>query len=454
MREGSGDEELPSLKGPLPGPDDTSARPPRWKRWARWFTLGIGIKRWALLAVLGLALAAWGALLAAAYLAVEWSVTLVEEFSLRTGRVLNTEALGVALLLAGFVCVMVGTRGVMKAVERAYAASGQVKEGFLETALRQKQLEGKEKIVALGGGTGLSTMLRGLKSYSSNITAIVTMADDGGSSGMLREHGMLPPGDLRNCIAALAESEPLMINLFQHRFEGLGALKGHSVGNLIMAAMCEMEGDYEKAVQATSKVLAIRGRVLPSTLENIRMGATLHDGTEVLGQKHVSQAPGIARAFLIPDSPRALPAVVKAIEEAEIIIIGPGSLFTSLIPNLLVPEIAAAIKKSKAPKVYVCNVMTQPRETSGFKASDHVAAIIRHIGAGVITHALVNSSRPMPEALAKYEAAGAQFVEPDEVSIEMLGVEPIPGNLMDDSILVRHNPPRLAARIFKIITSA
>jgi uncharacterized cofD-like protein len=272
-------------------------------------------------------------------------------------------------------------------------------------------------------------MLRGLKKYSSNITAIVTMADDGGSSGALREHGMLPPGDLRNCIAALAESEPMMISLFQHRFEGLGPLKGHSVGNLIMAAMCEMEGDYEKAVQSTSKVLAIRGRVLPSTLDDIRLGATLHNGDEVLGQNNISKTENIACAFLIPETPRALPAAVRAIEEAEVIIIGPGSLFTSLIPNLLVPEIAQAIKKSRAPKIYVCNVMTQPGETSNFKASDHVAAIIRHIGQGVITHALVNNGRPKPEALHKYEAVGAGFVEPDEVGIEMLGVRPNPRQL-------------------------
>jgi uncharacterized cofD-like protein len=305
--------------------------------------------------------------------------------------------------------------------------------------------------VALGGGTGLSTMLRGLKEYSSNITAVVTMADDGGSSGMLREHGILPPGDLRNCIAALAEAEPAMTELFQHRFEGLGPLKGHSVGNLIVAAMCEMTGDYESAVRETSKVLAIRGRVLPSTLDDIRLGAHLADGSQVLGQVNVNKASNIQQTFLVPDNPRALPDVVRSIQEAELIIIGPGSLFTSIIPNLLVPEIAEAVKNAKAPKVYVCNVMTQPHETASFKASDHVAAIIRHIGQGVITHALINNGKVKSEILDRYRKVGAEYVDPDEAAIEMLGVRPIHGNFIDDTNLVRHNPQKLAASIFRLL---
>ncbi len=420
-------------------------------RWVQWFTPGIGVKRWLLLVLLGAIAGGAGACLSAAYTAVEWSVDLIEWFSEHTGRVLNTEVVGAILLALGVLATLVGARGAMRAVERAYASTGHTQDDFLETALKHRERSGHTKIVAIGGGTGLSTMLRGLKKYSSRITAVVTMADDGGSSGELREHGMLPPGDLRNCIAALAESEPLMVSLFQHRFES-GPFKGHPVGNIILTAMVEIEDDYEKAVQSTSKVLAIRGRVLPSTVENIRMGATLSDNTEVLGQKNIGKAGHIERVFLIPDSPRALPAVIEAIEDAEVIIIGPGSLFTSLIPNLLVPDIARAIKSSKAPKIYVCNVMTQPGETSSFKASDHVAAIIRHIGSGVITHALVNNGHVKPKMLEKYEAVGAEYVEPDEASIEMLGVGPIHGNFIDDSNLVRHNSRKLAASIFKVIT--
>jgi uncharacterized cofD-like protein len=262
---------------------------------------------------------------------------------------------------------------------------------------------------------------------------------------------MLPPGDLRNCMAALAEAEPLMMELFQHRFEGMGALKGHSFGNLVVAALCEMTGDFEQAVRQTSRVLAIRGRVLPSTLDDIRLGARLEDGTEVIGQSRVNKARDIYQAFLVPDSPRALPGVLSAIEDADVIIIGPGSLFTSIIPTLLVPEIAQAIRESQAPKIYVCNVMTQPGETSGFKASDHVKAIIRHIGQGVITHALVNNGHVDERVLERYRATGAEYVHPDEDAIAMLGVRPLHGNFVNITNLVRHDPQKLAATIFRLV---
>ena len=421
------------------------------RRTVKWLTLGLGIKRWAVLSLLGLMLAAVGAALATAYIAVEWSVVIIEWVNARTQQLINTEFLGLGLLAMGFLLVAIGLRGTLKAVERAYASAGQTNSDFLETALRRRKLNQGERIVAIGGGTGLSTMLRGLKEYSSNITAVVTMADDGGSSGMLREHGILPPGDLRNCIAALAEAEPQMTELFQHRFAGLGPLKGHSVGNLIVAAMCEIKGDYVSAVRETSKVLAIRGSVLPSTLDDIRLGARLKDGTEILGQVNVNKARDIHEAFLIPAEPRALPDVVKAIEEAELIIIGPGSLFTSIIPNLLVPEIAEAIKRAKVPSIYVCNVMTQPHETANYKASDHVAAIIRHIGRGIITHALINNGRVKEEVLDKYRRVGAEYVTPDEAAIEMLGVRPIKSNFIDDNNLVRHNPQKLATTIFRVL---
>ncbi len=422
---------------------------PRDWRAIQWLTPGLGIKRWGVWALLGLLFAIVGASLATAYLSVDLGLMLSEMAAMR-GYALDPVALGVALLATGVVLVAVGLHGTLQAVERAFRNAPQGKD-FLEAALHKRKLSQGEFVVALGGGTGLSTMLRGLKEYSSNITAVVTMADDGGSSGILRESGMLPPGDLRNCMTALADAEPLMTGLFQHRFEGMGALRGHSLGNLFVAALTEMTGDFEQAVQQASRVLAIRGKVLPSTLDDVRLGARLRNGEEIVGQSLITKTVGIYETFLVPDSPRALPGVLEAIRQADVIIIGPGSLFTSIIPNLLVPEIAEAIRASQAPKIYVCNVMTQPGETAGFTASDHVKAIIRHIGKGVVTHALINVGEVKDRVLERYRATGAEYVVPDEAAIEMLGVRPMHGNFINITNLVRHDPQKLAATIFRLV---
>ena len=423
---------------------------PPGKRSLGWLTFGIGIKRWAVLAIVGLILAALGAALSLAYVSVDFSLWVMETITGFTHTIVDSVTLGVACLLAGAICVAIGLRGTFKAVERVYANSNSRSGDFLETALRQREMEKGERVVAIGGGTGLSTMLRGLKAYSSNITAVVTMADDGGSSGKLREEGMLPPGDLRNCIAALADTEPLMEELFQYRFRGLGPLQGHSLGNLIMAAFSEMRGDFASAVKEAAKVLAIRGQVLPSTLDEVRLGAECVDGTCVEGQSKINQTQNIDHVYLMPEKPRALPAVVEAIQDAEIIIIGPGSLFTSILPNLLVPEIAAAIKDSTAPKIYVCNVMTQPHETDAFKASDHLRAIKRHAGSDLVTHVLVNTGRIPEETQERYAQTGAQMVEADVDALRMLGVRPLKGNFIDVTNVVRHNPRKLASVIFRL----
>lgn len=427
----------------------------RRERALKWLTFGIGIKRWGFFTLIGLALAAAGAALSTAFIAVDLSLLVMEWFSAITHALLDPVALGIGFLFAGALLVGIGLRGTFKAVERAYADQG--KEDFLEKALRRRNLEHGERIVALGGGTGLSTMLRGLKNYSSNITAVVTMADDGGSSGMLREEGMLPPGDLRNCIAALAETETLMEELFQHRFSGLGALKGHSLGNLIVAALFEKTGDFQSAVEETSRVLAVRGKVLPSTLDEVRLGAALKGGEKVIGQSRVNRCEDIEQVFLVPEEPRALPGVVRAIEEADVILIGPGSLYTSILPNLLVPEIAEAVKKSSAPKIYICNVMTQPGETAGYTATDHVRAVIRHIGPGTITHVLVNSGKVSEDVLGRYQNKGAEPVSYNIRELEILGVRAIKGNFIeisnapDTKHVVRHHPQRLAQMILRIV---
>ena len=417
-------------------------------RWLQWLTIGLGVKRWALLALLGLIVAVFGAALAFAYVAVDFSLNVITALDGITGHLFDSVGLGFACLVLGSSGVAVGVSGIYRSISRVY--SNETRADFLEVAMKRRRLDTGERIVALGGGTGLSTMLRGLKQYSSNITAIVTMADDGGSSGALREHGLLPPGDLRNCIAALAEAEPLMTDLFQHRFAGLGELKGHSLGNLFVAAMYEKTGDFDAAVREVSKVLAIRGRVLPSTIEDIRLSAEVKDGSTVLGQANVNKARDILCVSITPDDPPALPSAVEAIREAEIIIIGPGSLFTSIIPNLLVPEIAEALKASRAPKIYVCNVMTQPNETLGMTAAEHVRAITRHIGTGVITHVLLNSTPIPPETLERYHESGAAPVEIDESELELLGVRPIHGPFLDASNVARHHPGKLATAIFRI----
>nr|NLA06507.1 uridine diphosphate-N-acetylglucosamine-binding protein YvcK [Bacillota bacterium] len=245
---------------------------------------------------------------------------------------------------------------------------------------RRYELGRGPKIVVVGGGTGLSTLLRGLKEFTGNLTAIVTVADDGGSSGRLRrEMGVLPPGDIRDCLVALADSEPLMARLFEYRFPegdptGLG---GHAFGNLFIATMSAITGDFDEAVKESSRVLAVRGRVLPSTLENVALVAQCQGGQVVCGESTIGRcSTRIEKVFLKPANPRALPEALESIAEADAIVLGPGSLFTSVIPNLLVEGIADAIRESRAPRIYVCNVMTQPGETDCFTAADHVEAII------------------------------------------------------------------------------
>ncbi len=434
-------------------PDELKAPPPApppglGRRLQQWLTIGLGVKRWALMALMGLIVSIFGAALAFAYRAVDFSLDVITALDGLTGHLFDSVGLGFACLVLGAAGVAVGVSGIYRSISRVY--SNETRSNFLDVAMKRRRLDTGERIVALGGGTGLSTMLRGLKHYSSNITAIVTMADDGGSSGELRKHGMLPPGDLRNCIAALAEAEPLMTDLFQHRFTGLGELKGHSLGNLFVAAMYEKTGDFDAAVREVSKVLAIRGRVLPSTIEDIRLSAETKNGEIIEGQANVNKARDIVCVSITPDNPRALPGAVEAIREAEIVIIGPGSLFTSIIPNLLVPEIAEALKASHAPKIYVCNVMTQPNETLEMTAADHVRAITRHIGTGIITHVLLNSTPIPPAMLERYEGTGAKPVVIDESELELLGVRPIHGPFLDVSNVVRHHPGKLATAIFRI----
>jgi uncharacterized cofD-like protein len=322
-------------------------------------------------------------------------------------------------------------------------------QDLVDMLLAYRRLNRGPKIVAIGGGTGLSTLLRGLKQYSANITAIVTVADDGGSSGRLRrEIGVLPPGDIRNCIAALADEEKLLTELFQYRFEAGNGLSGHSFGNLFLTAMGEVTGDIEQAIAAISKVLAIRGKVLPATLSNMELWAEFTDGTIVRGESNIPKMGGkIAHLGCFPQSPPALPAALKAIEEADYIIMGPGSLYTSIIPNLLVPEIRDAIAKTEVPRIYVCNIMTQPGETEGYSVSDHIRAIDRACGVKLFDAVLVHRRSPTAESLTRYAKENSHPVFLDREDVSKLGRRIVLANVMDEDTennKVRHDSQRLA----------
>lgn len=313
------------------------------------------------------------------------------------------------------------------------------------------------KIVAIGGGTGLSTMLRGLKLYSSNITAVVTVADDGGGSGMLRQElGMLPPGDIRNCILALADTEPLMEQLLQYRFHD-GSLKGQSFGNLFLAAMDGISASFEEAVRRVSDVLAVTGRVLPVTLDDVTLCAELADGEIICGESQIGKhsefhSGKIKRVYLEPSGASPLQDVLDAIAEADIILLGPGSLYTSIIPNLLVRGICPAIKKSNALKAYVCNVMTQPSETEEYSVYDHITALEEHSYGGLVDCCIVNNSSIPRDIREKYMDDGADQVLIDRDKISGAGIRLIEGDLVSvRNTLVRHSPEKLAYKVIELV---
>src|SRR5213083_43606 len=314
-------------------------------------------------------------------------------------------------------------------------------------ASKSKALSPGFRVVALGGGTGLSTLLRGLKEHVIrrtdpyptaqrpivDLVAIVTVTDDGGSSGRLRrENRILPPGDIRNCMVALSKDEALLGRLFQYRFHAGRGLIGHNFGNLFLAALTHVTGDFTEAIRVSSKVLAIRGRIFPSTLSNVHLVATLENGRTVHGETRItaSRAP-IKRLKLSSRRVRPLPRAVEAIKEADLILLGPGSLYTSILPNLMIPEIAAAIAKSKAPRVYVANLMTQPGETAGYALADHLRAIQKHVPQRVIDFVVANRQPVSPDVARRYRAQGAEPVAVDPPALQELGV-------------LRHNTRRLS----------
>ncbi len=319
--------------------------------------------------------------------------------------------------------------------------------------LQQIKLDRRPRVVVIGGGTGQPVLLRGLKGLDAEITAIVTVADDGGSSGRLRSDlFMPPPGDIRNCLIALADTEPLLAELLQYRFDVRSELSGHSFGNLFLAAMTNITGDFETAVKETSRVLAVRGRVLPAARRAITLAATFSDGTRVVGESQIPLShKNIERVELIPHDVEPLPEVLAAISEADAIVVGPGSLYTSILPNLLVPGIADAIRNSRAKAIYVCNVMTQPGETDGYSASQHVKAIYDHVGARFFDMIIVNSAAIPQSVIDQYESKGSHPVLADVEKLHALGLTVIARNFLHYSMYARHDADMVAMQVLSLI---
>jgi uncharacterized cofD-like protein len=417
-----------------------------WPRQATWLLPGLSIKRWIGLTVFGFFFIALGLALFFNLHPISFTIDLFKQLA----PYFPANFSGPLLILAGLTLLYVGSKKTYFTVFTAITPGGRDPD-LLEALYRRNKLDHGPHIVAIGGGTGLSTLLRGIKRYTSNITAIVTVGDDGGSSGRLREEqGIIPPGDIRNCIAALADEEQLITELFQYRFKIGQGLEGHSFGNLFLTAMCRVTGDMMSAIKESSKVLNIRGRVFPSTLDNVCLLAEMEDGSIVRGESQIPKAHGkIKRLFCEPESPQALPDTIKAIEHAELILLGPGSLYTSVVPNLLIDEIAAALSKSKAPKVYVVNVMTQPGETDHYSVADHLQAIFDHTPYNhLVDCVLVNSWLP-EELVHKYKEAGCDPVLLDLERCKEMGVQVVQKLLIDEgeAKIIRHNPKRLARSI-------
>ena len=409
----------------------------------KWLIPGLQVKRWFALIFLGAILMTLGVLILFDIKPVFYTMEFIRKI-----------AMNVSTEWIAFAIVMFGAGMFFKGWQKTNLSmlDGADNQSLLENLYRRRKLNRGPKIVAVGGGTGLSMLLRGIKNITNNVTAVVTVGDDGGSSGRLREEmGVLPPGDIRNCIAALADDEDLVTKLFQYRFKNGEGLEGHSFGNLFLTALCSITGDMVRAVKESSNVLSIRGRVLPSTLDDMKLVAEMEDGRIIHGESNIPEAHGkIKRLFTDPQNCHALADVISAIRDAELIILGPGSLYTSVIPNLLIQEISHEIAKSNAKKIYVCNIMTQPGETDGYSVCDHVNAIMKHAGSKkVIDAVLVNDF--MPSNLAKkYEMAGSYPVKLDFESLKKLGVKLVTRKLIEDSKegLVRHSSNRVARAIY------
>src|SRR5437588_9511051 len=423
-------------------------------RVVRWFTPGLHVKRWLVLLILGMVIISLGI----GY--------LLRDFYQHGSFPGFVAPLTLQFISRGYRAVLFGAIGIGLIGFALYKLTQSVLGPFLpgrdralsEIIYHYRFLQKGPRVVALGGGTGLSTLLRGMKKYTGNLTAIVTVADDGGSSGRLRqEYRILPPGDFRQCITALADVEPLMTTLFQHRFNE-GSLNGHSFGNLFIMAMAEITGDFEHAIRESGRVLAVRGQIVPSTLRDVTLIAEMADGQTRVGESSIPYSNGdgegtvataIKRVFLQPE-PTINPEAEEAILNAEMVIVGPGSLYTSILPNLVVDGMAEALKASPAIKVFVCNVATQPGETDAFRVSDHLKAIEGHLGTNIFDFVVVNSNNnfPLPPSA---QTAGIKRVVYDAATVNQRSIHAVLVDVVNPRISTHHDPDKLARAIMKKI---
>ena len=429
--------------------DGASARPERQLR--KWLAPGIGIKRWFVLLLFGMGLLGLGVSFLARELYL--TVTLPGAFYYITLQFLPYAVRGAILISLAVLCIGFGigkfTSGLVIAARSSDRRNG-ADEPLVDLLHRQRFAGRGIRIVCMGGGTGLSVLLRGLKAYTNNLSAVVSVADDGGSSGRLRRDlGIIPPGDLRNCIAALADAEPLMTRLFQYRFpEGSGnGLEGHSFGNLFIVAMSEVAGSMEEAIHETGRVLAVRGKILPSTLENIRLAAMTSDGHTIRGESSITEAgERIAQLNLEPQHPPAYPETLNAIRNADLIVVGPGSLFTSVLPNLLVPDLRIAFQESAAMKLYISNVATQHGETDHFSVQDHVRVIGDHIG-GLPFDAVVANNNSKARLPRGWNSEPVRVEHTRDKSDTAHTLRIIEADIVDTGNRYRHDSAKLADAI-------
>lgn len=432
---------------PDSNPRYSNRYPKQVGQWFKWMAPGLFVKRWLLLSAGGVLLTSLGLAIWTGMTPIFYTLQLLKQFLGWITTVVPNYISGPVLLALGLLFIFWGQNRSINSIALAFMPDGD--RELVDRLIAHRRLHRGPKIVAIGGGTGLSTLLRGLRDYSANITAIVTVADDGGSSGRLRrEIGVLPPGDIRNCLAALANEEKLLTELFQYRFKAGDGLVGHSFGNLFLTAMSDITGDLERGIAASSQVLAVRGEVLPATLSDVHLWAELVDGRRIEGESNITEAGGkIVNIGCTPTDPPALPKVLQGIEEADFIIIGPGSLYTSVIPNLLVPEIREAIASRQVPRIYICNIMTQPGETQGFSVAEHIRAIDDACGEQLFDAVLVQGKSPSAQALIRYAQENSHPVFFDRDDVKRLGRRVVLTNVMyeDEATgFVRHDSRRLA----------